>query len=329
MSDQAVTSPSQGLTESQAVELLRQRRAAAKAPQQAQPTQESAEEAEPENAKETTPSSDDADVAPVQGEDVVEDNQGSASENAEEEPVINYVVDGKPQSATLKEAKEALSSVKHLNRLRNEIVEKHKVVQKTEEETMQQRNTLLERLQEVEHLLVSGLPKPQDMQAMLERGDTAGYLKAQQAHQRYAQIQSFKQQQSEQAKQAAEHSRLRRESEEAEELVKARPEFKNPDYVRKVVSFLKEDFGLDDNRIAELGAVELQLVDDARKWREWNRNKAIGIQKTIAKASQPTRSPSQQPVQAKEFNELRQRARGTGNMNDAIALLQAKRKMKV
>lgn len=324
MEGQAV-SPPQGLTESQAVELLKQRRAAAKEAQ-AQPN--AAKPVEPKEAPAEEPSA-------YEGEEEAPEGQAQASEevnaevDTEEEPVIRYTVDGKPQTASLKEAKEALASVKHLSRLRNEIVENHKTATQTAQEVQTQRQQMLERLQEVEQLMMSGLPQPQYMQQLLEQGNTAEYLKAQQAHQRFAQIQAYRQQQSAQAKAQEDAMRKQREQAEAAELLKARPDFAKPDYVQKVVSFLNDEYGFDNDTIAQLGARELQIADDARKWNEWNRNKALGIKKAVATAAQPSKAPPATPANMKEFKALQDKARAGGaNMADHIALVKLKRQMK-
>jgi len=270
MDIQAVQGPSQGLSESQAVELLKQRRAAAKA-QTAQPVP-AAETVEPEASNVKTPSDD-------LGEDL-----------APEEPVIDYVVDGKPQKASLQEAKDALASVKHLSRLRNEIVDNHKTVTTQVQEVQTQRQQLVGQLQEVEQLLMSGLPNPQQMQALLDAGDTAGYLKAQQAHQRYAQVKGYREQQAAQAKEQEAAYRAQREAQEAQELVKLQPDFAKPEYAQKVMDFLMKDNGYSADDLSGLGARELLLADEARKYREWNRNKALGLKKAVTTAAMPSKA---------------------------------------
>jgi hypothetical protein len=316
------TSPAQGLTESQAVELLKQRRAAAKA-QPAHPA--AAEPAEPTQANAEEPSA-------VEGEgEVAQGEPGQAEEaNAEpqdEEPVIDYVVDGKPQKASLQEAKDALASVKHLSRLRNEIVENHKTVSTQVQEVQTQRQQLVGQLQEVEQLLMSGLPSSQMMQQLLDAGDTSGYLKAQQAHQRFAQVKMYREQQTQQAKEQEAAYRKQREAQEAQELIKMQPDFSKPDYAKKVYSFLIEDNGYDEDTVSNLGARELLLADEARKYREWNRNKALGLKKAVATAATPSKAPVRQPVADKQYAELRQKLQQSGNQSDAIQLLKLKRQL--
>jgi hypothetical protein len=204
-------------------------------------------------------------------------------------------------------------------------VENHKTAQQTAQEVQTQRQEMLARLQEVEQLLMSGLPQPQQMQQLLDAGDTAGYLKAQQAHQRYMQIKQYREQQSQQAKQQEQALRAQREAAEAQELVKTRPEFSKPEYVKKVYAFLAEENGFDADTIAGLGARELMLADDARKWQEWNRNKTLGIQKAVSKAAQPSKAPPQQPANEKQMLELRNRLKQSGSQNDAIQLLKLRR----
>jgi hypothetical protein len=321
--DAQAPSPAQGLSESQAVELLKQRRAAAKeATATPQPT--AAKPSEPADAPADQPSADEGDGQPQEGQ-VADDSQDDQTQDPDSEPVINYTVDGKPASASLQEAKDALASVKHLSRLRNEIVENHKTAQQTAQEVQTQRQEMLARLQEVEQLLMSGLPQPQQMQQLLDAGDTAGYLKAQQAHQRYMQIKQYREQQSQQAKQQEQALRAQREAAEAQELVKTRPEFSKPEYVKKVYAFLAEENGFDADTIAGLGARELMLADDARKWQEWNRNKTLGIQKAVSKAAQPSKAPPQQPANEKQMLELRNRLKQSGSQNDAIQLLKLRR----
>lgn len=324
MEVQAPLGPTQVLTEKQAVELVKQRRAAAQEAKQVEPVVKP-EETPAANADE--PSADeqvDGEAQPVSEGEPAEE----VSVDPDEEPVIKYVVDGKPQTASIKEAKEALASVKHLSRLRNEIVENHKSAQATAQEVQAQRQQMLERLQEVEHLLASGLPQPQYMQQLLEAGDTAGYLKAQQAHQRFAQVRAFKEQQAAQAKEAEAKARAMREQVEAEELLKANPDFAKPEYVNKLVRFLTEEEGLTEEEVASLGARELKIADKARKWDEWNRNKTLGIKKAVATAAQPSAAPKANPVDAKQYNALREKVRNGGNMADQIALMKLKRQMK-
>lgn len=321
MDVQADNGPTQGLTENQAVELLKQRRAAARA---AQTTPTQAVEPTPAPAEE--PSADEGEEI-VEGEAQADEATEAEATTPEEEPVIDYVVDGKPQKASLQEAKDALASVKHLSRLRNEIVENHKQVTTQVQEIQTQRQELIGRLQEVEGLLQSGLPTPQQMQQLLDAGDTAGYLKAQQAHQRYAQVRQYREQQSQAAKEQEAEYRAQREAAEAQELVKMQPEFAKPEYVKKVYAFLTEDNGYDADTIANFGARELLLADEARKYREWNRNKSLGIKKAVATAAMPSKAPQPRPANQNQLEELRNRLRQSGSQSDAIALLRAKRQL--
>ena len=324
MEDQAQQGPSQGLTESQAVELLKQRRAAAKT-QSAQPASV-AESAEPNEANVETPSADEGEDSQQEQGDATESQEDTA-ETPNEEPVIDYVVDGKPQKASLQEAKDALASVKHLSRLRNEIVENHKAVNTQVQEVQTQRQQLVGQLQEVEQLLMSGLPNSQQMQAMLDAGDTAGYLKAQQSHQRFAQVKMYREQQSEKAKEQEMDYRKQREAQEAQELIKMQPDFAKPEYAKKVYSFLTEDNGYDEDTVANLGARELILADEARKYREWNRNKSLGIKKAVASAAMPSKAPQKLPANDRQMMELRQRLQQSGSQSDAIQLLKLKRQL--
>ena len=325
MDIQATQGPTQGLSEMQAVELLKQRRAAAKV-QTAQPAP-AAQPVETDEATVETPSADEGEgSAPEQGQETAP--QEDTATTPEEEPVIDYVVDGKPQKASLQEAKDALASVKHLSRLRNEIVENHKATTTQVQEVQTQRQQLVGQLQEVEQLLMSGLPSAQQMQAMLDAGDTAGYLKSQQAHQRFAQIKVYREQQSEQAKEQEAAYRTQREAAEAQELVKMQPEFAKPDYAKKVLAFLSEDNGYSEAEIANFGARELVLADEARKYREWNRNKALGLKKAVATAAMPSKAPPKQPANERQIMELRQRLQQSGSQNDAIQLLKLKRQLK-
>ena len=72
-------------------------------------------------------------------------DEGEVAEEQEEEPTIRYVVDGKPMTANLDEAKQALSSVKHLSKLRNEIVENNRKASEFVKEAVTQRQTLVQR----------------------------------------------------------------------------------------------------------------------------------------------------------------------------------------
>lgn len=321
MDVQADTGPTQGLTENQAVELLKQRRAAAKAAQTT-PTQA----VEPTSAPAEEPSADEGEEI-VEGEAQADEAQEAEATTPDEEPVIDYVVDGKPQKASLQEAKDALASVKHLSRLRNEIVENHKQVTTQVQEIQTQRQELIGRLQEVESVLQSGLPTPQQMQQLLDAGDTAGYLKAQQAHQRYAQVRQYREQQSQAAKEQEAAYRAQREAAEAQELVRMQPEFAKPEYVKKVYAFLTEDNGYDADTIANFGARELLLADEARKYREWNRNKSLGIKKAVATAAMPSKAPQPRPANERQLEELRNRLKQSGSQSDAMALLRAKRQL--
>lgn len=329
MEVQATQSPTQGLTQSQAVELLKQRRAAAQQqtvkPEQDVAVDDAENEAPPENENQESEENDVETENDVQDEtDVDADNEVDPAE----EPTINYVVDGKPQVASLKEAKEALASVKHLSRLRNEIVENHRKTQTEVQEVQAQRQEVVGRLQEVEQLLMSGLPSQADMQKMLDANDNTGYLKAQQAHQRFAAVRQYKQQEEARLQHEQELARRQREDMEAQELVKARPEFKKPEYVQKVVSFLKDDWAYDDAFISTLGARELQIVDDARKWREWNMNKSVGIKKAIEKSVRPSKPIAPQNVDLKQINALRSEMRENYSQDKAMKLLQLNRKIK-
>ena len=322
--DAQAESPAQGLSEAQAVELLKQRRAAGREQNAQQPVAKT-EEAESKTAE--MPSEEDAEVEGDGEAGGVIESQEEVAADPDEEPVINYVVDGKPQKASLKEAQEALASVKHLSRLRNEIVENHKQAQSTIQEVQTQRGELLTRLQDVEQLLMSGLPKPDEMQRYLDAGDTASYLKAQQAHQRFAEVRAYRQQQQLVSEQEQARLRAQREQTEAQELVKARPEFAKPEYAKKVLSFLTSEYGFSNDEVANLGARELQIVDDARKWNEWNRNKALGIKKAIDRSIQPSRQPTSEPVVKKEFSALRQQVREGGSMKDAIELVKLNKRL--
>lgn len=320
-------SPPQVLTETQAVELLKQRRAAAQASQPAKVEQPATNEAKEAPAE--RPSADEAEGQEVENGQVDGDEQSTPdNEDPVEEPTIRYVVDGKPQVASLKEAQEALASVKHLSRLRNEIVENHRKTQAEIQEVQTHRQEVVGRLQELEHILTSSLPTQVDMQKMLDAGDTNGYLKAQQAHQRFAQVQAFKQQEAQRLEHERSAARQKREQQEAEELVKARPDFAKPDYVRKVIDYMQTEWGFDEAFISQLGSRELQIVDDARKWNEWNRNKSLGVKKAIEKSATPSRVPAQQPVDSKQFNALRETVRQGGSTRDAIELIKMNRKMK-
>jgi hypothetical protein len=322
MEDQAPQGPSQGLSESQAVELLKQRRAAAKAaPTTPAPA---AAPVEPTQANAEEPSASDEEGSPAAEGEPAQSEETNA-EPHDEEPVIDYVVDGKPAKASLQEAKDALASVKHLSRLRNEIVENHKTVNTQVQEVQTQRQQLVGQLQEVEQLLMSGLPNAQQMQQMLDVGDSAAYLKAQQAHQRYAQVKGYREQQDQQAKEQDAAYRKQREAVEAQELVKMQPEFAKPDYAKKVYAFLREDNGYGEEEIAGFGARELVLADEARKYREWNRNKTLGLKKAIATAANPSKAPPPQPANERQLMELRNKLKQSGSQNDAIMLLKMKR----
>jgi hypothetical protein len=168
MEGQAPSSP-QSLTETQAVELLKQRRAAAQAPQPAKVAQPEPEDAD--DAPAETPSADEVDGQDADNEQVDGDVDASEpDEDPVEEPAIRYVVDGKPQVASLKEAQEALASVKHLSRLRNEIVENHRKAQSEVQEVQTHRQEVVGRLQELEQVLTSSLPTQADMQKCLMLG---------------------------------------------------------------------------------------------------------------------------------------------------------------
>jgi hypothetical protein len=325
MDIQAVQGPTQGLSESQAVELVKQRRAAAKA-QATQPAPV-VQPVETEEAPVETPSADEGEGGTSDQSQETAAQEDTAT-TPEEEPVIDYVVDGKPQKASLQEAKDALASVKHLSRLRNEIVDNHKTVTTQVQEVQTQRQQLVGQLQEVEQLLMSGLPNPQQMQALLDAGDTAGYLKAQQAHQRYAQVRGYREQQAAQAKEQEEAHRAQREAQEAQELVKLQPDFAKPEYAQKVMDFLIKDNGYSAEDLSDLGARELLLADEARKYREWNRNKALGLKKAVTTAAMPSKAPLKQPVGERQIMELRQRLQQSGSQNDAIQLLKLKRQLK-
>jgi hypothetical protein len=212
-----------------------------------------------------------------------------------------------------------------------ELAEHRRLVEARQAEFEQQAQELTSQRELAALILSQNIPAEPDVSMLRE--DPIGYMEAKQAREvRLAQLQQlWTGVQQEQASKAQKFTAAAQQhvAREAENLVKALPELKNPVKRDKWLAELKstaEAYGfaatdLDNAKDHRL----LLMATDAMRYRRMNANRQQSVEKAKGKPPaviEPGRRPSPQANARKEVDDLRKRARHTGRPEDAAKVIE-------
>jgi hypothetical protein len=319
--------PTQVNTEAQALAALKAKRTAATQP--VEPTTKPVDAPQEAPEQEAPVEADGEVVAEPDSDGVVENNEQGTDEA---EPTISFKVDGEVEEIPLSEAQKLLSSAKSIIKQQNKVAEERQQVQSKLKETEAVQARYVQQLAAMADMMNQNLPQVPSqalMQQWLNSGDVVSYTKGKEAIETYRAIQSERQRvqqqmQHQQAQKFEEHL-----SREAEKLVKLRPDFNNPEYTQKVSRFLSDDFGVDAKWAAEnvTDAWMWEVIDDARKYREGNKNRSEALKKAF---KAPRAIPSSTPQTVVSSNEQKRaeiiaRVKNSTSADAAVNALRALR----
>lgn len=307
------------------------------------PSKEEAPNPEPEMEEAADAPDDDQPEAVEADDEVGDDAQAEAGEEApaedettgeedapSEQPETRYTVkvDGVEKQVTLDELRRSYSGQSHIQKGMQEAAETRKRATALEQQLTQERQQLAALVQNIQE---TGLQKPKPPAADLLDKDPLAYMKQRQKYdaavaEYNGKVSALQQQR--QQHEARERQRLaeyRAEQEQA--LLAAIPELADPqkaDAVKRDLVKAGTQYGFAEHEVAGINdARQVQVLNDARKWRELQAREAQARQK--AQKARPVVKPGVKQPDSNRSKLIAQRNRlkQTGSVEDALALMLA------
>jgi len=292
-------------------------------------TADAPDEDQPEAADTDEELGDDADETDSD-ESVSEDDETGEEDASSEQPATRYTVkvDGEEVQVTLDELQRSYSGQSHIQKGMRETAAQRKQSEAERQALTQERQQLAALIQNIEQ---TGMQEPQPPAPELSESDPIAYMRQDAKFRQDMQQFQAKQQavmRQYQQHQAAESKRMaafRAEQEQA--LVQAIPELADPqkaDATKRAIVKAGTEYGFTETEVAGIDdARQVQVLNDARKWRE------LKAKETAAKAKVKDARPVVKPGVKKTTSnhskrqDQRKRLKQTGSDDDAIALMLA------
>lgn len=301
-----------------------------------------------------TKSADKADTAPADEQPSGEDEPEVAEQEGEDLPPIE------PPRSWTKEAKEQWQSLprntqeylaqreqerdREVRRSQNEAADQRKVIEAERIEAEKARKdyeaklpAIMQALQDAQAGAFADIKTVEDSQRLASE-DPFRYIQWQ-AHQDRLRAVNFEQ---EQSKQRQEHERVTNwnkfQSDEASKAAELHPELADPkraEVLAKSAVELLVDKGFSEKELSAIATgKELSPYDhrmqsiiiDAIKYREAQKAKPVAVAKPIPPVQRPGVAPPRGAANAENLQALTQKLERSGSLDDAMALLTAKRK---
>ena len=289
------------------------------------PVQATEEEVQPDETADATPEEASAEAVEGGEPDEAGDDTGTDEEEGQEEETITFKVNGKPITKSLSEAQDLLASGYELQRIRNSILDEQRQIGQVRETVIQAQQAYAAKLQEIAAFEASRLPSQQQMQEMLNNGDTQGYLKAEAAHKQAAHLKQMQQQAQGEAKAAQEALEVQAAKAMVEEVKAANPAFANPDHWTVNAKFLEQS-GFSAEEVGNFVDARVWLmVDEYRRLKEQTANKSAIAKKVLAGAKplKPTGRVQEEPAD-KRVVQLKQSFAKAPNPELGVELIKAR-----
>ena len=298
-----------------------------------EPEMEEAEDApdddQPEAAEADEELGDDADDA--EGEEAASEDDETGEEDANsEEPAQRYTVkvDGEEVQVTLDELQRSYSGQSHIQKGMREAAEARKSVEAMQQQMTQERQQLASLIQTIQQ---TGLSEPKEPDPALMEKDPLAYMrqdaKYKQELKEYNAKRTALQQQYRQHTQAEQQRFHQFRAEQEQALIKAIPDLADPVKaapVKQAIVRAGTEYGFSEEELGGIvDARQVQVLNDARKWRELQTQKAAAQEKV--KTARPVAKPGvkKAPSNRSQIQEQRKRLKQTGSIDDAIGLLLA------
>lgn len=272
---------------------------------------------------------DDADAEA--GEEATAEDDETGEEDADsEQPSERYTVkvDGEEVEVTLDELKRSYSGQSHIQKGMREAAETRKKADQLAQQITQERQQLAQLVQTIQQ---TGLQQPKAPDPELLEKDPLAYMRQDQKYkQELADYQGKMQalrQQHQQHTQLEQQRQAEYLAEQKRAMIEAIPELADPQKAEAVTRSLVKtatDYGFTEQEAAGImDARQVQVLNDARKWRELQANEAAARRK--AESARPVVKPGVKKPNSNrsKLQEQRKRLKQTGSIDDAVGLLLA------
>lgn len=276
----------------------------------------------------TEPDADEDDDEP-EGDDPEADDEDEEQDAGKKEQTFTVKVDGEEVSVTLDDLKQSFSGQKYIQKGMKETAESRKQTEQLYADLNAEREQLTQFVQQFQQGGMIAAPKPPTGNF---QSDPIGFMEQKIAYDE--QMQAFQQQQAQiqqltqQGSAAQEKARKAYVAEQARTLVTLIPEFADADkageITRKISKAAMDSYGFTQEEIAGVtDARHVQVLNDARQWRELQASKAEvteRVKKTarpVLKSSGKSKSDPAEQARAKQ----RAKLRDSGSLDDAVSLI--------
>lgn len=285
------------------------------------------EQTEGETAEAGGAEADDGEAEADDGDPVEQDDDDQGDEGDEQPELITVKVDGVEKRVTLEDLKRSYSGQEYIQKRMQENAAKAKEVEGVYHALAQERAQLAQFVQRLQQDGVPQQPKMPD--PALAQKDPATFNRQlgeyMVAKERFEQFQAQSQRIAAQQTAAQERAFQAYVDEQDRILQEHIPEFADADKAREVKTKLVQvghEYGYSEDELARVtDARAVQVLNDARKWRELQASKGR-VAERAAKA-RPVVKPGAKPQQGERAarEKLRQRLRETGDIQAAADLL--------
>jgi hypothetical protein len=267
-----------------------------------------------------------AETAEAEDDDATDDDD--AEDEGQKQPqILKVKVDGRDVEVTLDDLKRSYSGQAYIQQRMQEVAEGKKQVEAVYYALAEERAKVAQFVQQVQQ---GGVPQPPKLPSpelaqkdpLRYNAELGRYVQEREQYDQFvAQTQALTAQQSE-AQQRAMHAHL---SQQAEYLKQVIPEFADPEkggMLRQRLVQVGTEYGFSQDELSAItDARAVQVLNDARRWRELQASKGTATQK--AEKARPVVKPGAKRanVTATQRDKQQQRLKQTGRIDDAIALL--------
>ena len=279
-------------------------------------------EDEAAQADEDTEASDDADES-----DEETDEDDAEDEDQEQPQRLKVKVDGQDVEVTLDDLKRSYSGQAYIQQRMQEVANGKKEVEAVYQALAEERAKVAQFVNQIQQ---GGIPQPPKMPDQeLARKDPMKYNaelgRYMQERDQYDQFMSQTQALTAQQSEAQERARQAYLAQQAEYLKQVIPEFADPDkggQLRQRLVQVGTEYGFSQDELGGItDARAVQVLNDARRWRELQASKGQATQK--ADKARPVVKPGAKKTNSKvnQRDKAKQRLKQTGRIDDAIDLL--------
>jgi hypothetical protein len=276
-------------------------------------------------ATEDADDAEEAETADAEADEEQAENK-ETDDAAQDGPAITFKVNGEERTATVEEAKQALSGHAYVQQRMQENADMRKQLEQHFQTLQSERNQLAEMAQQVQQ---GGLQPPQMPSKELLQTDPIAYWEARaQYDEDVAEYQGKMQQvQQVQAQQQQAEAQMRQKylAEQLQTLQQRDPDFADPKKAEQVQGAIlktaKETYGFTDEELGGIvDARHVQVLNDARKWRELQASKETVSEK--AKQARPMKPAARKGDSNKaKAKRTAERMRKTGSIDDVANFL--------